>query len=116
MPLSTGIETESKRTRNSIETGSLSLTNGAALGLFYIQRYRFLTIGQYARIALLNHDTATKQLRRFEDHGLFAQFLAVCRRSKWSKHVTNSPFLALLIMVGSNAACKITSACSNALC
>jgi len=43
-----------------------------------------------------------------------AQFIAVCRRSKWSKHVTNSPFLALLAMAGSNAACKISSACSNA--
>src|SRR5262245_45823022 len=26
----------------------------------------------------------------------FAQFLAVCRRSKWSKHGTNAPGLALL--------------------
>jgi hypothetical protein len=33
----------------------------------------------------------------------FAQFIGVCRRSKWSKHVTNSPFLARLAMVGSNA-------------
>jgi hypothetical protein len=45
-----------------------------------------------------------------------AQFIAVCRRSKWSKHATNSPLLALLAMAGSNAACKISSACSNALC
>src|SRR2546429_4034702 len=44
-----------------------------------------------------------------------AQFLAVCRRSKWSTHVTNSPFLALRAMAGSSAACKISSACSNAL-
>jgi hypothetical protein len=28
-----------------------------------------------------------------------AQFLAVCSRSKWSKHLTNSPFLALLAVV-----------------
>src|SRR5262249_20824797 len=33
----------------------------------------------------------------------FAQFIAVCRRSKWSKHLTNCPFLALLAMMGSNA-------------
>jgi uncharacterized membrane protein len=46
----------------------------------------------------------------------FAQFIGVCRRSKWSKHVTNSPFLARLAMVGSNAARKMNSACSNALC
>ena len=45
-----------------------------------------------------------------------AQFIAVCRRSKWSKHKTNSPLLALLAMAGSHAACKISSACSNALC
>src|SRR5262245_55039718 len=44
-----------------------------------------------------------------------AQFLAVCRRSKWSKHVTNLPFLALRATVGSNAAYKIISACSNAV-
>ena len=43
-----------------------------------------------------------------------AQFLTVCRRSKWSRHRTNSPFLALPAMVGSKAACKISSACSNA--
>jgi hypothetical protein len=46
----------------------------------------------------------------------FAQFLAVCRRSKWSKHLTNSPRLALLAMAGSKAACKISSACSKAFC
>ncbi len=44
-----------------------------------------------------------------------AQFLAVCRRSKWSKYVTNAPRLALLAMAGSRAACKISSACSHAL-
>jgi hypothetical protein len=45
-----------------------------------------------------------------------AQFIAICRRSKWSKHLTNSPFLALLAIVGSNAARKMSSACSHALC
>jgi hypothetical protein len=48
-------------------------------------------------------------------NGPFAQFLALCSRSKWSKHVTNSPFLALLAMDGSKAAYKIISACSNAV-
>jgi hypothetical protein len=43
-----------------------------------------------------------------------AQFIAVCRRSKWSKNWTNSPLLALLATAGSNATCKISSACSNA--
>ena len=43
-----------------------------------------------------------------------AQFLAVCRRSKWSKHLTNSPLLALRAMAGSKAACRMSSACSHA--
>jgi hypothetical protein len=45
---------------------------------------------------------------------LYAQFIAVCSRSKWSKPFTHSPRLALLAIVGSNAAGKISSACSNA--
>jgi site-specific recombinase XerD len=45
----------------------------------------------------------------------FAQFLAVCSRSKWSRHLTKSPILALLATAGSNAAYKIRSACSKAL-
>ena len=44
-----------------------------------------------------------------------AQFLAVCSRSKWSRHLTKSPLLALLATAGSNAAYKIISACSNAV-
>src|SRR5262249_27133354 len=44
-----------------------------------------------------------------------AQFIGLCSRSKWSKHRTKSPFLALLAMAGSNAAYKIISACSNAV-
>jgi len=48
-------------------------------------------------------------------HMSFAQFLALCSRSKWSKHFTNSPFLALLAMDGSKAAYKIISACSHAV-
>ena len=44
----------------------------------------------------------------------YAQFPAVCRRSKWSKHVTNVPRLALLAMAGSKAACKISSSRSHA--
>ncbi len=74
MPSSTGYETASKRTRNRIGAASLSLSTSSLLGLFYIQRYRFLTIGQYARIASLNHDTATKQLRRFEERRLLGYF------------------------------------------
>jgi hypothetical protein len=42
---------------------------------------------------------------------LFAQFLAVWSRSKWSRHLTKSPVHALLATAGSNAASKISSAC-----
>ena len=45
-----------------------------------------------------------------------AQFIAICRRSKWSKHFTNSPLLALAAMTGSSAARTISSACSQAFC
>jgi hypothetical protein len=47
---------------------------------------------------------------------MVAQFIAICRRPKWSKYFTNSPLLALLAMVGSSAARKISSACSQAFC
>jgi hypothetical protein len=43
----------------------------------------------------------------------FAQFLAVCIRSKWPKDLTNFPLLALLAMAGFNAAHKISSVCSK---
>src|SRR5262249_52903006 len=49
-------------------------------------------------------------------HGNFAQFIGLCRRSKWSIHFTNSPLLALRAMVGSSAARKSSSACSKAFC
>src|SRR5215510_6421641 len=45
----------------------------------------------------------------------FAQFLAVCSRLKWSRHLTKSPCLALLAMDGSKAAYQIISACSHAV-
>jgi len=44
----------------------------------------------------------------------FAQFLAVCSRSQWSRPLTQSPLLALRATAGSNAADKIISACSHA--
>ena len=44
-----------------------------------------------------------------------AQFLAVCSRSKWSRHLTNSPFLALRATDGSKAAYRIISVCANAV-
>ena len=44
-----------------------------------------------------------------------AQFLAVCSRLKWSGHLTNSPFLALLATDGSQAAYRIIAVCSHAV-
>ena len=49
---------------------ALILTDGATLGLFFIQRYRFLTIDQFARAAELKRSTASEQLRMLERHGL----------------------------------------------
>jgi hypothetical protein len=44
-----------------------------------------------------------------------AQFIGLCSKSKWSRHLTKSPFLALRATAGSNAADKILSACSHAV-
>src|ERR687895_839069 len=52
----------------------LTLSNNATLGLFYIQRYRFLTIDQFARAVALNRSTASDQLRMMERHGLLGYF------------------------------------------
>jgi hypothetical protein len=48
-------------------------------------------------------------------HSFVAQFIGLCSSLKWSRHLTNSPFLALPATVGSNAAYKIISACSHAV-
>jgi hypothetical protein len=52
----------------------LTLTEQATVGLFFIQRYRFLTIDQFARVAGMNRHTAGNQLRRFELQGLLDHF------------------------------------------
>jgi hypothetical protein len=49
---------------------NLTLTDKATLGLFFIQRYRFLTIDQFARAAAINRSTASDQLRFMERHDL----------------------------------------------
>src|SRR3954453_13144388 len=51
-----------------------TLTDSATLGLFYIQRYRFLTIDQFARAAGLNRSTAADQLRMLNRHELLGFF------------------------------------------
>lgn len=52
----------------------LTLTDKMSIGLFYIQRYRFLTIDQYSRVGGVNHSTATDQLRFLERHGILRYF------------------------------------------
>jgi hypothetical protein len=52
----------------------LSLTDRGALGLFFIQRYRFLTIKQFARVTDLHHSRAADTLRVFQQHGLLGYF------------------------------------------
>src|SRR4051812_28337581 len=53
---------------------SLTLTDKATLGLFFIQRYSFLTIDQFARAAALNRSTAKDQLYFMERHDLLGHF------------------------------------------
>jgi len=52
----------------------VTLTENATVGLFCIQRYRFLTINQFARIACLHRSTAVTKLRLFEEQGFLGHF------------------------------------------
>ena len=52
----------------------LTLTDGAVAGLLAIQRYRFLTIRQFARTAGFSFDHAAELLRRFESRGILGHF------------------------------------------
>ena len=52
----------------------LTLTERAVLGLFFVQRYRFLTIGQFARAAGMKRAAASEQLRTLELHGVLGHF------------------------------------------
>ena len=51
-----------------------TLTAAAAAGLFFIQRYRFLTIDQFSRAAGLTHANAYRQLRLLEQRGFLRSF------------------------------------------
>jgi hypothetical protein len=53
---------------------SFTLSEQALLGLFYIQRYRFLTIDQFARAAVYKRSTASDQLGILEHRGLLGYF------------------------------------------
>src|SRR5215210_8037893 len=52
----------------------LSLTDTTALGLYFIHRYRFLTIEQYARAAGVKREAASERLREMERHGFLGHF------------------------------------------
>jgi hypothetical protein len=52
----------------------LTLTESAIAGFFFIQRYRFLTIDQFARATGLHRTTAADQLRFFSRHELVGHF------------------------------------------
>ena len=52
----------------------LALTDSAAIGLFFIQRYRFLTIDQFTRAAGMKRPAASEQLRELERHGILGHF------------------------------------------
>jgi Replication-relaxation len=53
---------------------TISLTDTAALGLYFIHRYRFLTIEQYTRAAGVKRDAASERLREMERHGFLGHF------------------------------------------
>ena len=81
------------------------------LGASWQQRGRMLD----EAIQVLKNLWSNEAANSFQgQYTAFAQFLAVCSRSKWSRHLTKSPVLALLATAGSNAADKLISACSNA--
>ena len=53
---------------------SVTLTGNTLAGLFFIQRYRFLTITQFARVTGLHYSTAADTLRQFEHAGILGFF------------------------------------------
>ncbi len=55
-------------------TRRYTLTPAGVVGLFFIERYRFLTIDQFARAASLSYDTASRQLRALERLGFLHFF------------------------------------------
>jgi hypothetical protein len=55
-------------------SSSITISESAAVGLFFMQRYRFLTIDQYARVTQINRSTARDQLRHMQRLGLLGFF------------------------------------------
>jgi hypothetical protein len=56
------------------ESVNMTLTEGTAAGLLGIQRYRFLTINQFARASGQHRITAANKLRFFQQRGLLGHF------------------------------------------
>jgi hypothetical protein len=56
------------------ENGKVTLTERAVAGLFCVQRYRFLTIDQFARASGLHRITAANKLLFFQQCGLLGYF------------------------------------------
>lgn len=52
----------------------LTLTENAIIGLASIQRFRFLTIDQFARSSGLHYITSANKLRLFEQAGFLGHF------------------------------------------
>ena len=52
----------------------VTLTKNAIVGLASVQRYRFLTIDQFARASSLHYITAANKLRLFEQAGFLGHF------------------------------------------
>jgi hypothetical protein len=55
-------------------SANMTLTEETAVGLFCIQRYRFLTINQFARASGQHRITAANKLRFFQQRGLLGHF------------------------------------------
>jgi hypothetical protein len=68
------VQTPANHRRKTTPPTGLTLTDRATLGLFFIQRYRSLTIDQFARVADLNRNTASNQLRLLELGGFLGHF------------------------------------------
>ena len=52
----------------------VTLTENSIVGLASVQRYRFLTIEQFARSSSLHYITAANKLRLFEQQGFLGHF------------------------------------------
>ena len=63
----------SRRSRKPPPTG-LTLSRNALVGLYFIQRYRFLTVAQFGRAATLKPSFSAELLRSLETRGFLGSF------------------------------------------